>query len=80
MTRGYIAVEQDGVVEVHASGVIGDYATLCGMDGDDLSVGQRPAPLQIGARINCQHCILIIRTAKKYRERDFATGPDPARR
>ena len=80
MTRGYVAVEQDGMVEVHASGVIGDYATLCGMDGDDLSVGQRPAPIQIGARINCPYCIPIIRAAKKYRERDFAASLDRARR
>lgn len=70
----YVAVAQDGVINVHASGTgIGsDYATLCGMDGDDPSIGQRPAALQVGAKIDCQQCIDIIRAAKKYRERDFA--------
>jgi hypothetical protein len=67
----YVAIEQDGVINVHASGVHSDYATICGMDGDDETVGQRPAPLQIGARINCPHCRSIIMAAKAYRNRDF---------
>lgn len=70
----YIAVMSDGVVEVHATGD-GNYATLCGLDGYDDSVGQKVVPLDIGARITCQHCIQIILTAKKYGRRDFASAP-----
>jgi hypothetical protein len=69
----YIAFEQDGKTEVHAVGVCGNYATLCAIDGNDSTVGQKPAPLQIGARINCPQCRGIILAAKDYRPgRDFA--------
>lgn len=69
----YVAVEQDGVVQVHASGndLPGDWATLCGMDGDDSRVGQKPAALIIGARINCPQCRGIVMAAKKFRPSDF---------
>jgi hypothetical protein len=68
---GYVAIEQDGKINVHAEGIVSNYATLCGMDGDDSKVGQRAAPLDIGARIDCPHCIALIREAKTYREKDF---------
>jgi hypothetical protein len=70
----YVAIEQDGIVSVHASGegIGSDYASLCGMDGDDSVVGQRPAPLIVGARIDCPQCKMIIMAAKRYRSRDFA--------
>lgn len=67
----YVAIESDGVVEVHAEGDA-NYATLCGLDGDDPVVGQRGAPLDIGARINCPHCIGAIRYARQFTEKDFA--------
>ena len=67
----YVAIECDGKIEVHAAPVHDNYATLCGLDGDDSAVGQRPAPLQIGARIDCPTCKAIIRHAKLYGERDF---------
>jgi len=66
----YVSIECDGVVQVHAVG-LGNYATLCGLDGDDDGSGQRPANLLIGARINCPDCRAIIEAAKKYRARDF---------
>jgi hypothetical protein len=68
---GYVAIQQDGKTEVHAKNVNENYATLCGMDGNDSKVGQRTVPLDIGARIDCPHCIAIIRHAKGYREKDF---------
>lgn len=69
---GYIAIEVDGKVEVHAAGhPTGNYDTLCGMEADDPGINHRPAGVIIGARINCADCIQIIRDAKKYCERDF---------
>lgn len=67
----YVAVEQDGKVQVHMEG-LSNYATLCGMDGDDPSVGQRPAEVDIGRRIDCPHCRDIFNQCKAYRRRDFA--------
>jgi hypothetical protein len=69
----YVAVSQDGEIEIHAAPcAAGDYATLCGMDGEDDSVGQEPAPLPRGARIDCAHCIDTIRHSRTFRESDFA--------
>jgi hypothetical protein len=67
----YVAIEQDGKIEVHAEGVNGNYATLCGMDGNDSKVGQKTTAVGIGWRINCPYCIGLIREAKTYREKDF---------
>lgn len=71
---GYIAIECDGVVQVHANadGTGLPYASLCGLDGNDSRVGQRPAGLIVGARIDCPQCRNLINAAKKYRARDFA--------
>lgn len=71
---GYIAIECDGVVQVHASadGTGLPYASFCGLDGDDSHAGQRPAALLIGAKIDCMQCRNLIKAAKKYRPRDFA--------
>jgi hypothetical protein len=76
MNRGtYIAIECDGEVEVHANSIWGNYATLC-----DGFVGQCPAALDIGARIDCDACIAIIRFAKQFREKDFVAGKREKRR
>ena len=76
MTSRFVAVEQDGVVEIHASGAdaSGDYATLCGVDGNDdgAGVNQRPADLPPGAKINCPQCKQLILAARKFSRRDFA--------
>lgn len=70
----FIAIESDGVYQVHASGEGAGfpYATLCGLDGDDSRAGQKPAALIIGAKIDCPQCRGIIRAAKTFRPRDFA--------
>lgn len=72
---GYVAIECSGHVEVHAEAGNGStYASLCGLDDHDPSVGLRRALLPVGARIDCPDCIAIIRQAKKYRSRDIAAG------
>ena len=65
----YAAIEFEGVVEIHATDVTGNYATLCGLDGDDLVTGQKTVPLPPLSRkpkINCKTCLAIIRHAKRY--------------
>jgi len=73
---GYIAIECDGIDQVHASGEGTGlpYATLCGLDGEDSKAGQKTVGLQIGARINCPQCRALIRVAKTYRPKDFEGG------
>jgi len=73
MSKKYIAVKSDGVVEIHAHGAASDYYTLCGLDGDDphKAVAQMVADVPKGAKINCPHCAAIIRRAREYTERDL---------
>jgi hypothetical protein len=65
-----IAVRTDGRVEVHAKG-IGDYATLCGLDGNDSSVGQEPAALPPGAKIDCAQCRQLWDAWQTFQRADF---------
>ena len=76
MSAKVIGVELDGIVEWHVPGVSGaDYVTLCGLDGNDPSIGQTgtvEAPR--GTKINCQQCRAIWRSLRELnlREADFA--------
>ena len=72
-----VAVECDGQVEVHLPGAVGaDYATLCGLDGDDDGAGQTPAEVPRGARVTCHSCIHIWRAARAVPARYIAKGVD----
>jgi hypothetical protein len=68
----YVAVEVEGEVFVHAHDATGNYATLCGLDGDDPRAGQRPAQVPLGAKISCHTCQKIIVMSRKYTKKDFA--------
>jgi hypothetical protein len=73
MASKYVAVESDGIVEVHLpASATGNYLTLCGLDGDDSAVGQHPAEVPRGARVTCAGCRGIWQTAKQFRDSDFA--------
>jgi len=75
MVRGrpeVIAIETEEGVRVHCTSDGGNYATLCGMDGDDSEVGQRPANLPRSHKITCDQCFAIFMKARKYRLSDFA--------
>jgi len=67
----YVAITIDGELTIHAQDTSGNYATLCGVDGDDPICGQYPAELPLGRRINCPHCRSIFDVTKKYRTSDF---------
>lgn len=70
-----VGIQTSEGVEWHAPGVVHDYATLCGMDGNDHIVDQlgvvQPAR---GQKITCSTCAAIFRELKglKLTERDFA--------
>lgn len=69
-----IGVITDQGVEWHARGSVQDYATLCGMDGDDPTVdqfGTVDAPRS--QKITCAQCLAIFRAMRDLRltERDF---------
>lgn len=54
----YIAIICDGSRQIHASAdPTGNYATLCGLDGNDPSdlVRQSAGPLKRGEKIDCPH-------------------------
>lgn len=69
---GYVAIEIEGVAQTHASGhPTGNYDTLCGLEANDPGIGHKLVGVIIGSRIDCDHCIALIRAAKEYRERDF---------
>jgi hypothetical protein len=69
VSRRYIAIEVDGIRHCHAASD-GNYATLCGLDGDDPPE-QVTVPLMIGERINCPQCRDLIFAAKQFRPKDF---------
>ncbi len=64
-----------GRLEVHATDPTGNYATLCGMDGDDPddAVQQSPAAAKVtkNDHINCKQCYTIWRHAQQYCAKDF---------
>lgn len=70
----FIAIECDGVVEVHAvgNGLGFGFATFCGLDGADPVAGQKPATLPRQPKINCEHCRALIVEARRWSKRDLA--------
>jgi hypothetical protein len=69
----YVAIENDdGEIEIHLPHPTGDYATLCGADGDDPELGMYPASVPNGAKVNCDACFHIWLTAKPFTAKDFA--------
>ena len=67
-----IAVITDGVLEVHAAG-LGNFATLCGLDGNDPDASQIPAPLPMNPRIDCPQCFSAWKAWRTFSARDFTT-------
>lgn len=65
----------EGEASVHMADPNGNYATACGMDGndDDPSVDQVSVPTARGAKIDCPQCIALWLNARDYRAGDFAT-------
>lgn len=59
MTRiQLVTVRQDEAVQVHLPG-FGEYATLCGLDGEDEEIGQETVATARGAVVDCPDCTRI---------------------
>jgi len=72
-----VAVLIDGEVTVHMASDDGNYDTLCGLDENDPEIGFEPAevPLNGRARIDCEHCRSLWKSAQKYTRSDFKDTP-----
>lgn len=62
----HVAVTIDGTREVHATGTNPNYATLCGLDGDEGLVS--PAGRE---KIDCPQCRAIWGHCKDYHQSEF---------
>lgn len=73
VAKEFVAVDVGGDVKVHLPDTTGNYATLCGMDGDDphSSVGQKMAELPKRAKVDCVTCWNIWKLCRDYRAGDF---------
>ncbi len=73
--RDRIAIEVEGVREIHATDVMGVYATLCGLAGglDGPDADQMQSGLSAGRDelINCGTCRAIWEHARHYKPKDF---------
>lgn len=71
--RKIIGLSIEGTPEFHAIGDVGDYATLCGLDGTETDVSpQAEIPVPRGQKITCTACKTIFLTCRNYRLSDFA--------
>jgi len=66
--------EDKGYLTHASSMMIGDYVTLCGLDGndDDPILNQVTIPTPKGAKIDCRACLFIWAEAKRFRKSDFS--------
>lgn len=78
MTKKLVAILSGGVTSIHFPHKNGNYATLCGMDGDDpdKTVDQMEIELPKNARVDCEDCIALFDVCKKYKESDLCRPPN----
>lgn len=67
MSEKYIAISDNGEVDVHATSSDGSYSSLCGLDEHDPGIGLETVPLPKNPKVTCPQCIATIRRAKQYR-------------
>ena len=54
---------------VHLPHFTGDCDSLCGLDGDDPTLGHKAWAAEPGAKVNCPACIRIFDMCRKVSER-----------
>lgn len=70
--REIIGIDAEGIVEFHAGGGIGDYATLCGLDGTNTSASaQTREPVPARQKITCGACKQLFIACNSYKASDF---------
>jgi hypothetical protein len=71
MTRSFVGIVVNGVLETHLPPASQNYATLCGMDGDDNDPGVDQHHAEPGAKVDCIHCRAIFDRCSQFRTSDF---------
>jgi hypothetical protein len=68
-----VAIVCDGDRQIHMAGD-GNYATACGLDGNDPTAGQSmSATTNLSTdKIDCPHCLRLWELCRQYGKRDFA--------
>ncbi len=74
MAGKYVAIKFEGDVVIHATAVIGNYASLCGMSDDDDPECGEPADLPARPKITCAECQSLILHTRTYTRKDFSRG------
>lgn len=67
----FVTVDIDGEIQTHLPHPTENYATLCGLDGDDSDHNTRQSIAEPGKQVDCQHCIAIFELCRRYRAKDF---------
>ena len=69
-----VTIKCNGATETHLPHQNGNYATLCGMDGDDEEAGVNQATVRTPkyAKVNCQDCWDIWSVARQFDATTFA--------
>jgi len=74
MPKKMITISVFNEVDTHIIGISGDYATLCGMDGDDPDRGVQQLTLkETGGKITCRTCKQVWDTCRKIKPSMFNT-------
>jgi len=73
MMSKYVAILHAGEITVHLPHQTGDYATLCGEDGDDDApcVDLMEVDVPKGRKVDCRICLNIWKVAILYKISDF---------
>lgn len=59
----------ENLVHISNDGARSDYATLCGLSGNDDEQQEQPA--KSGDKVNCPACFAIWECVRHYRKSDF---------
>lgn len=73
MKSRLVTIDCDGEIEVHLPPAMGDYATLCGMDGDDPAIGLLTKETPSGSKVGCDTCKAIWKLARSFHGSAFKT-------
>ncbi len=70
-----VTIRCNGKTETHLPHHNGNYATLCGMDGDDdhYIVSQSTISTPKGAKVNCKDCFDVWDLAHQFHKNIFAS-------
>lgn len=71
--KDYVAIKVYGEVKIHLPHTDGNYATLCGEDGDDPNPSVSSCEVEVpkGVKVNCWACIRIWAVCRRFNEKDF---------